>query len=75
MEKGLIEFVRNSFISGRFMEYEPKNSVCICYMFTISKKKRIYFSIYRPAKATNINLFFEEMTSEQMNKYENFIIM
>ena len=75
---GLIEFVRQGFISKRLKKYEPNCSECICSEFTISKKKWICFSIYRPPSTGNIETFFEEMNeviSKALCKYENLIVM
>ena len=58
---GLIEFVRQGFICKRLKKYEPNCSECIFSELTISKKKWICFSIYRPPSTGNIKTFFEEM--------------
>ena len=58
---GLIEFVRQGFICKRLKKYERNYSECVCSEFTISKKKWICFSIYRPPSTENIKRFFEEM--------------
>ena len=58
---GLIEFVRQGFICKRLKKYEPNYSECICSEFTISKKKWICFSIYKPPSTENIKRFFEKM--------------
>ena len=72
---GIIEFVRQ----GVWLKkYEPNCSECICSEFTISKKKWICFSIYRPPSTGNIKTFFEEMNeviSEALCKYQNMIVM
>ena len=75
---GLIEFVRQGLICKRLKKYEPNYSECICSEFTISKKKWICFSIYRPPSPVNIQTFFEEMNeviSKALCKYENLIVM
>ena len=75
---GLIEIVRQGFISKRLKKYEPIFSECTCSEFTISKKKWICFSIYRPPSAGNIETFFEEMNeviSTALCKYENLFVM
>ena len=75
---GLIEFVWQGFISKGLKKYEPSCSECICSEFTISKKKWICFSIYRPPSTGNIETFFEEMNeaiSKALCKYENLIVM
>ena len=75
---GLIEFVRQGFICKRLKKYERSYSECVCSEFTISKKKWICFSIYRPPSMENIKRFFEEMNeviSKDLRKYENLIVM
>ena len=75
---GLTEFVWQGFICKRLKKYEPNYSERICSDFTISKKKWICFSIYRPSSTENIKRFFEEMnavTSKALCKYENLILM
>ena len=75
---GLIEFVTQGFICKRLKKYEPNCSECICSELTISKKKWICFSIYRPPSTGNIKIFFEEMNeaiSKALSKYENLIVM
>ena len=71
---GLIE----GFICKRLKKYEPNCSDCFCSEFTISKKKWICFSIYRPPSTENIKILFEEMNeviSKALCKYENLIVM
>ena len=75
---GLFEFARQDFICKRLKKYEPNCSECICSEFTISKKKWICFSIYRPPSTGNIKTFVEEMNeviSKALCKYENLIVM
>ena len=75
---GLIEFVRQGFICKRLKKYEPNYSECICSEFTISKKERICFSIYRPPSTENIKRFFEKMNEvigKALCKYEILIVM
>ena len=45
---GLIEFVKNGFISKRLKEYETKQSESICSELTIPNWKWICLNIYRP---------------------------
>ena len=74
----LIEFVKQGFIYKRLKKYEPNYSECVCSEFTISKKKWVCFSIYRPPSTKNIKRFFEEMNeviSKALCKYENLIVM
>ena len=75
---GLIEFVKNSFISRRPKEYETKQSESIYSEFTIANRKWICLNIYRPPIQNNMNTFFDEITallSKSAMKYENIIIM
>ena len=60
---GLIEFVKNGFISKRLKEYETKQSERICSEFTIANRKRICLNIYRPPNPNNMNTFFDEITT------------
>ena len=75
---GLLEFLRQGFICKRLKIYEPNYSECICSEFTISKKKWICFSIFRPPPTKNIKILFEEMNeviSKAFCKYKNLIVM
>ena len=75
---GLIEYVRMGRISSRLKEYETPHSENICLEITISKKKWLYISIYRPPEANNLDSFFEELNTcltKACCKYENFVIM
>ena len=58
---GLIELVRQGFICERLKKYEPNCCECICSWLSVSKKKWIWFSIYRPTSTGNIKTLFEEM--------------
>ena len=55
---GLIEFVRNSFITKRMKEYETKLTEIICTEFTVCKKKWLFLSFYRPPSPNNVVTFF-----------------
>ena len=58
--------------------FEPRKSDCICSEITVSKKKLLHFSIYRPPSHDNLELFFKELTSclsKASESYENFIVM
>ena len=75
---GLIEFLKNGFISKRLKEYETKQSESICSELTIANRKWIRLNIYRPPNPNNKNTFFDEITarlSKAAGKYENIIIM
>ena len=73
---GLIEYVKKGLICKRLKNFEPRKSECICSEITVSKKKWLCFSIYRPPSYDYLELFFDELTSS-LNKasesYENFI--
>ena len=75
---GLIEFVRKGFITKRLKDYETQICETICSEFTISKRKWICFSVYRPPSYTNLIIFFEELTKsvcKALNRYDNIIVM
>ena len=75
---GLIEFVRKGFISKRLKKLEPKCSEVICSEFTVSNKKWICFSVYRPPTQNNLECFFNELTtslSQASVMCDNFIVM
>ena len=58
--------------------FETSVSECICSEITISKRKWLCFSIYRPPFNENLDIFFEELTnslSKASESYEHFIIM
>ena len=75
---GLIEFVKEGLICKRLKNFESNTSQCICSEITISKRKWLCFSIYRPPFNENLDIFFEELTnslSKASESYEHFIIM
>ena len=75
---GLIEFVKKGLICKKLKIFEPRKSECICSEITVSKKKWLCFSIYRPPSHDNLELFFDELTSslsKASESYENFIVM
>ena len=75
---GLIEFVKKGLICKKIKIFEPRKSECICSEITVSKKKWLCFSIYRPPSHDNLELFFDELTgslSKASESYENFIVM
>ena len=58
--------------------FETVNSECICSELTISYKKWICFSVYRPPPQENLERFFDELLSclsKASETYENFIAM
>ena len=75
---GLTEFVKKGLICKRLKNFETSPSECICSEITISKRKWLCFSIYRPPSNENLEIFFEELTSslsKAFESYEHFIIM
>ena len=57
---------------------KPRKSKFIFSEITVSKKKWLCFSIYRPTSHDNLELFFDELTSslsKASESYENFILM
>ena len=75
---GLIEFVRKGFITKRLKDYETQICETICSEFTMSKRKWICFSVYRPSSYDNLIIFFEELTKsvcKALNTYDNIIVM
>ena len=73
---GLIEFVKNGFISKRLKEYETNQSESICSEFTIANRKWICLNTYRPPNPNNMNTFFDEITAclgKAAMKYENIM--
>ena len=75
---GLIEFVRKGFIIKRLKDYETKTCETIYSEFTVSRKKWICFSAYRPASYNNLIIFFEELNKsicKALNTYDSIIVM
>ena len=75
---GLIEFVRKGFICKRLKKLEPKFSEVVRSEFTISNKKWICFSVYRPPTQNNLECFFNELAtslSQASIMCDNFIVM
>ena len=75
---GLIEFVRKGFITKRLKDYETQFCETICSEFTVSKKKWVCFSVYRPPSYNNLIIFFEELTKsvrKSPKTYDNIIVM
>ena len=71
----LIEFVKRDVISKKIKQ---NTSESICSEITISKKKRLCMSIYRPPNFSNLDMFFKEIThslSKLSLTKEIFIIM
>ena len=71
---GLIELVKNGFISKRLNKYETKQTESICSELTMANRKWISLNIYRSSNLNNMNTFFDEITaclSKAAVKYEN----
>ena len=60
---GLIEFVGKGLTCKRLKTFETSASECIYSEITISKRKWLCFSIYRPPSNENLEIFFEESTT------------
>ena len=54
---GLIEFVKKGLICKRLKIFKTNASECICSEITISKRKWLCFSIYRPPPNENLEIF------------------
>ena len=75
---GLIQFVKKGLVCKRLKNFETNPSEWICSDITISEKKWLCFSIYRPPFNENLEIFFEELTnflSKTSDSYEHVIIM
>ena len=71
-------FVRRGIICKRISDFEQSFSECICSELTISKRRWLCFSRYRPPDPGNLSIFFEELSeslSKAILKYQNIIIM
>ena len=58
--------------------FETVNSEYICSELTISNKKWVCFSVYRPPFQENLELFFEKLSpclSKASETYGNFIVI
>ena len=76
--RGLIEFVKKGLMYKKLKIFEPRKSECICSEITMSKKKWLCFSIYRPSSHDNLELFFDKLTSslsKASESSENFIVI
>ena len=56
---GLIEFVKEGLICKRLKNFESNTSQCICSEITISKRKWLCFSIYKPHSKENWEIFYK----------------
>ena len=74
---GLMIFVRNYIITRRLHDFEPKDLKCICIELTLSKKKWVIFSVYRP-QSENVSGFFDKLANSidrAISTYDNVVIM
>ena len=70
--------MRKGFITKRLKDYETQIWETICSEFTISKRKWISFSVYKPPSYNNLIIFFEKLTKsvcKALNTYDNIIVM
>ena len=75
---GLIVFTKKDLITTRKKEFESTDLEVICLELTISKRKWIIFSVYRPPGSGNLANFFSELNKcvdMATRKYENIVIM
>ena len=75
---GLIVFTKKDLITKRKKEFQSTDLKVICLELTVSKRKWIIFSVYRPPGSGNLaNFFFELNKCVDMatRKYENIVIM
>ena len=69
---GLIEFVKKGLICKRLKNFETSASECIWSEITVSKRKWLCFSIYRPPYNENLDIFFEELTNSLSKASESY---
>ena len=75
---GLIVFTKKDLITKCKKEFESTDLEVICLELTISKRKWIIFSVYRPPGSGNLANFFSEFNKcvdMATKKYENIVIM
>ena len=75
---GIMQFVRKGMVCNRVSTLENPTIECIYSDLMVCKKRWVIVSIYRPPEASNLELFFKEMSSSlnsALDKYENVIIM
>ena len=74
---GIMVFVKNDLITKRKQEFESDSVEIVSLELTISRKKWIIFSFYRPPKS-NIANFFSELSKcvdKATRRYENVVLM
>ena len=75
---GLMQFVRKGVVCNRVSTFESSTIEIICSDLMVCKKRWVIFSIYRPPDASNLELFFRELSTSlnsALDKYDNVIIM
>ena len=75
---GLIAYAKKGVICKEMNGFETRNSEVVCSELTISKKKWLIFTIYRPPTSSNLTEFFTELEQSleaALSKYDNIIIM
>ena len=75
---GLIVFTKKDLITKRKKEFESTDLEVIWLELTVSKRKWIIFSVYRPPGSGNLTNFFSELNKcidMATRKYENIVIM
>ena len=74
---GLMVFTKKDLITGRIKELESTKIEMISLELTVSKRKWIIFSVYRPPK-TNFETFFSELNiclDKATRTYENIVLL
>ncbi len=75
---GLMQFVRKGVVCNRVSAFESPYIEIICSDLMVCKKRWAIFSIYRPPDASNLELFFRELSfflNSALDKYDNVMIM
>ena len=75
---GLMQYVRKGVVCNRVSAFESPYIMIICSDLMVCKKSWAIFSIYRPPDASNLELFFRELSfllNSALDKYENVMIM
>ncbi len=75
---GVMQFIRKGVVCNRVPTFESLSLELISSELTVCKKKWVFFSIYRPPDAANLELFFKELSlslNSALDKYDNALIM
>ena len=73
-----MQLVRKGVVCNRASALESHAIEIICSDLMVSKKRWVIFSIYRPPDASNLELFFRELSSSlnsALDKYDNVIVI